>query len=85
MLATHALANKPPRQEFKVRLDFVAELAIRLSLTEEAAEPRYKAKNQRGHDCFGPSRRRIRPITPEIVSQFDVSIASCLSPRLVIE
>jgi hypothetical protein len=46
------LANKPLRQEFNVRLDFVAELAIRFSLTEEAAEPGYELKDQRGHDYF---------------------------------
>jgi len=79
------LPNKPLRQKFKVHRDFVAKLAICCGLTEETTDPRYKAKNQRDHDYFGPSRRKIRPITPEIASQFDVSTACRLNPRLVIE
>jgi hypothetical protein len=52
ILPAHALANKPLRQEFNVRLDFVAELTIRFSLTEEAAKPGYELKDQRSHDYF---------------------------------
>jgi hypothetical protein len=34
---------------------------------------------------FSASKRKTRPITPEIRSQFSVSTASCVRPRLVIE
>jgi hypothetical protein len=52
ILSAHASADKPLRQEFEVRLDFVAELALRFSLTEQPAQLRYKSKNQGGHDGF---------------------------------
>jgi hypothetical protein len=52
ILSIPTLADKPLRQEFNVSLDFVAELAVRFSLTEQPAEFGYKSKNQGGHDCF---------------------------------
>ena len=81
----HSLMNKPLREQFDVRLQFIAELVVRFSLAEEPAKSRNRTTNPGEHDYFSPSRRRTRPMTPEIRSQFSVSIANCFSPRLVIE
>jgi hypothetical protein len=47
--SAHALANMPLRQKLNVRFDFVAKLAIRISLTEQSTESGYESENQRGH------------------------------------
>src|SRR5579859_2852727 len=69
VLPAHALANMPLRQKLNVRFYFVAKLAIRVSLSEQPTESRYESEDQRGHGYSPLSRRRTRPITPEIVSQ----------------
>src|ERR1700677_1530177 len=50
ILPAHALVNMPLSQKLNMRLNFVAELLIRLSLTEQPAESGDESKNQRGHD-----------------------------------
>src|ERR1700722_20753862 len=81
----HSLADEPLCKQFDVRLHFFAELTVRLSLAEEPAKSRQGAANRGEHDYFCPSMRRTRPMTPEIRSQFSVSIVSPFSPRFFLE
>jgi hypothetical protein len=51
-LSSHALVHKPRRKQFDVRLDFIAELAVRFCLPEEPTKFRNCAKDPGGHGYF---------------------------------
>jgi len=81
----HSLADEPFCEQVDVSLYFIAELAVGFSQAEEPAKSRKGATNPVAHDYFCASRRRTRPMTLEIRSQFSVSIVSRFSPCFVIE
>lgn len=85
ILRIHPLPNEFVRQQLKMRLRFQVKFRIGLLLSKKAANAGHKSKNPCIHRYFFASRRKTRPITPEIRSQFSVSTASCVRPRLVIE
>ena len=68
-----------------VRFDFIVEFAVGPALAEETANSRKNAAKPCRHHYRWPSKRKTRPIIPEMVSQLAVSIANCFCPRLVIE
>ena len=84
-LSDHAPLNELLGQQLKMRLRLQVELRIRLFLSEEAAYSGHQSKNPGSHGYFCASKRKTRPITPEIRSQFSVSTASCFRPCRVIE
>src|SRR5258708_3598469 len=81
----HSLPNELLRQQLKMRLHLPVKFGVRLFPSEKTAYSGHKSKNRGSHGHFSASKRKTRPITPEIRSQFSVSIASCVRPRLVIE
>ena len=50
--SSHALVHEPRRKQLDVRLDFIAELAVRFCLPEEPTEFRNCAENPGGHGYF---------------------------------
>src|SRR5689334_15582721 len=73
------------RQKVEMFLNLGIELGLPTTAAPQSAKPCTHGARTCDRVHFGPSRHRIRPITPEIRSQSSVSRTSCFSPSFVIE
>lgn len=72
-------------QQCDVFLYLSHEILIAGLIANRAPQPAPKVPNRPNYHVVRTPNRSTRPITPDILSQFSVSFASCFNPLLVIE